>query len=365
MKNSAKTISVVILGVLTFLFFAWYFSYIFLYFVISMVLATIMRPLTNYLSKQQIFNFRVPRAMAILMSFSLFILLISVFITLFLPLVYDQMQILSDVSLNTLMTRLDKPISWIENHFLRYNLGNYNEGFLLEGFKKSFHKLIIEMDISAIIENILFFTGSFFIGLMAVVFITFFLLFEKGLLRKQIIKVIPNEYFEVTIAGLYKVEKLLSNYLLGLLFQMTAIFTISYVGLSVIGIKYAASISLFAAVINLIPYMGPLVGSIFAVVIGFSTAGLQVFDSNEYIILAIKILSVFAIMKLIDDMVLQPLIFSKSVKAHPLEIFIVIFAGATLAGAVGMIMAIPAYTIIRVFSLEAYKAYKSYQIFKI
>ncbi len=365
MKNSAKTISVAILGMLIFLFLAWYFSNIFFYFVISMVLATIMRPLTNYLSKQQIFNLRVPRAMAILMSFSLLILLISVFITLFLPLVYDQMQILSVVSLDTLIARLNTPINWIENNLLRYNLGNYNEGFLLEGLKKSLVKLIYNIEISAIIENLLFFTGNFFIGLMAVVFITFFLLFEKGLVRKQIIKIIPNEYFEVTIAGLYKVEKLLSNYLLGLLFQMTAIFTISYIGLSIIGIKYAASISLFAAVINLIPYMGPLLGSIFAVVVGFSSTGLYIFDSNEYLILAFKILGVFGIMKLIDDMVLQPLIFSKSVKAHPLEIFIVIFAGATLAGAVGMIAAIPAYTIIRVFSLEAYRAYKSYQIFKI
>ncbi|MDZ7606685.1 MAG: AI-2E family transporter [Cyclobacteriaceae bacterium] len=365
MKNSAKTISVVILGVLIFFFLAWYFSNIFFYFVISMVLATIMRPLTNYLSKQQIFNFRVPRAMAILLSFSLLILLISIFITLFLPLVYDQVQILSVVNLDSLVVRLNTPVLWIENNLLRYNLGNYNEGFLMEGLKKSLSKLIYEIDITAIIENLLFFTGNFFIGLMAVVFITFFLLFEKGLVRKLIIRLIPNEYFEVTIAGLYKVEKLLSNYLLGLLFQMTAIFTISFAGLSFVGIKYAASISLFAAVINLIPYMGPLLGSIFAVVIGFSTAGLQVFDSNEYIILAVKILTVFGIMKLIDDMVLQPLIFSKSVKAHPLEIFIIIFAGATLAGAVGMIIAIPAYTIIRVFSMEALKAYKSYQIFKI
>ena len=120
MKKSAKTISVVIIGVLMFLFLAWYFSNIFFYFVISMVLATIMRPMTNYLSKQQVFNIRVHRSMAILMSFSLLILLISLFITLFLPLVYDQMQILSVISLDSLISRLHIPIQWIENNLLRY-----------------------------------------------------------------------------------------------------------------------------------------------------------------------------------------------------------------------------------------------------
>jgi predicted PurR-regulated permease PerM len=153
--------------------------------------------------------------------------------------------------------------------------------------------------------------------------------------------------------------------MLGLLFQMSAIFTISYVGLSIVGVKYAASISMFAAIINLIPYMGPLVGSLFAVLIGLSTAGMHIFETNHYIILAVKILSVFAIMKIIDDMLLQPLIFSKSVKAHPLEIFIIIFAGATLTGAIGMIAAIPVYTIVRVFTLEAYRGYNSYQVFKL
>ncbi|MCK5372671.1 MAG: AI-2E family transporter, partial [Cyclobacteriaceae bacterium] len=78
-----------------------------------------------------------------------------------------------------------------------------------------------------------------------------------------------------------------------------------------------------------------------------------------------EIASVFAIVQLTDNVILQPLIFSKSVKAHPLEIFIIIFAGATLAGVVGMIAAIPVYTIIRVFVMEIYSGYKSYHIFKV
>jgi predicted PurR-regulated permease PerM len=73
---------------------------------------------------------------------------------------------------------------------------------------------------------------------------------------------------------------------------------------------------------------------------------------------------VFATVQVVDNIFLQPMIFSKSVKAHPLEIFIVIFAGATLAGIPGMIAAIPGYTVIRVSVMEIYRGYKSYHIFK-
>lgn len=62
----------------------------------------------------------------------------------------------------------------------------------------------------------------------------------------------------------------------------------------------------------------------------------------------IRVLSVFIIMQIIDNFVLQPIIFSKSVKAHPLEIFLVVLIGAKLGGILGMVLAIPLYTVFRV-----------------
>jgi len=248
---------------------------------------------------------------------------------------------------------------------MKYQLGDFEKGFLASSIKEGFKNIIKEVEITSIVENLISLTGNVFVGLMAITFITFFLLYEKGILRKHIINLIPNEYFEVSIEGLYKIEKLLSNYLIGLLLQMTAIFTIAFTGLTIFGINYAASIALFAAVINLIPYLGPILGATFAVLVGLSTSGVMIFESNQYLLMIIKIASVFGIVQLTDNVLLQPLIFSKSVKAHPLEIFIIIFAGATLAGIVGMIAAIPVYTIIRVFVMEIFRGYKSYYIFKV
>jgi len=284
---------------------------------------------------------------------------------LFLPLISDQIQLFMSIDSDQVITKLGVPLKAVESFILNYQLGDYKPGFLAINIKEGINNFFSEVEISAIVQNLIALTGNMFVGLMAITFITFFLLYEKGILRKHLINLIPNEYFEVSIEGLYKIEKLLSNYMLGLLLQMTAIFSMVFAGLSVFGINYAATIALFAAIINLIPYLGPILGASFGIIVGLSTSGVQIFESNQYIIMVLEIVSVFAAVQLSDNIILQPLIFSKSIKAHPLEIFIIIFAGATLAGVVGMIAAIPVYTIIRVFVIEIYRGYKSYYIFKV
>jgi predicted PurR-regulated permease PerM len=346
------------------MFLSWYFSDIFFYFIVSLVLSTILRPLTNYLSNQQFFNLRMPRVLAVFLSFTTLIMLLSLFVTTFLPLISNQIQVFSSLDIEQVIQKAEAPLSNFEAFIIRYQFGEYEPGFLTANLKAGLNNFVSEIKFASLLENLISVTGNLFIGLMAITFITFFLLYEKGIFRKQIINLIPNEYFEVSIAGLYKTEKLLSNYLLGLLFQMTAIFLIAFLGLSIFNINYAASIALFAAIINLIPYLGPILGALFGLVIGLSSSGAGIFEGNQYILMIIEIGSVFAVVQITDNILLQPLIFSKSIKAHPLEIFIIIFAGATLAGVIGMIAAIPVYTIIRVFVMEVYRGYRSYHIFK-
>jgi len=233
----------------------------------------------------------------------------------------------------------------------------------LEELKLGIFNTVKQVDIAGFISGFISFTSSILIGTLAVAFITFFLLLENGLLRRNLLNLIPNAYFELSVATFTKVEKLLSNYLFGLLIQILSIFSIAGLGLSVVHVDYALTIALFAAIANLIPYAGPILGTIFGIIVGISMGN---FSSDiEYTYFLLKILSVFAVVQLTDNVVLQPLIFSKSVKAHPLEIFVIIFVGAKLAGILGMIFAIPIYTIFRVSVMEFYQGYKSYRIFKI
>jgi len=163
--------------------------------------------------------------------------------------------------------------------------------------------------------------------------------------------------------ALYKIKKLLSNYLLGLLIQMTFVFVLVSVSLSFLGFEYAFTIGVFAAIANLVPYVGPILGILFALIVTITT-GVEVSNSSDLLLILTKIGLVFGGIQLIDNIGLQPIIFSKSVKAHPLEIFVVIFAGAALAGAGGMILAIPVYTVCRVMFQELRKGINEYKVFK-
>ena len=343
----------------------WYFSNIAIYIIISIVLSTILRPMTDYLNRLQFYGLRVPRIIAVICSFIGFTFILSIFVFLFIPLISEQVQVISNINYEKLFTNVTRPIEQVENLILENEwFSNQKRGFLVNSTKDKIFTFIKGISFSDIVNRFVSTTGNVFVGAMAVLFITFFLLLEKGLIRRFYIGLIPNKFFEVSIVAIYKIERLLTNYLVGILLQMLTIFCISSAGLSILGIPYALTVAVFAAFANLIPYLGPMLGAVFAVVVGISTSS-DLVVLNDYAILFFKIISVFGVVQLVDNMVLQPVIFSKSVKAHPLEIFIAIFAGANIAGIVGMIVAIPLYTILRVFILELHRGYKQYHIFKI
>lgn len=352
------TVLAVVLGILI-----WFFWSIFLYITISLILATLLRPLTNQILRLQIYGGHIPRFLAIFISFSCVILLFTAFVILFIPLISHQVEVISNLNFEQAIDGALRPVKAFEGFLIQNDLVESQTGFIVDGMKSSAFDLVKNINFTQVINDLISFTGSFFIGILAVTFITFFLLYEKGILKRLLISLIPNQYFEVFIAALYKIERLLSNYLLGLLFQMFSIFSIASIGLTILGINYALTIAVFAAVANLIPYLGPMLGALFGIFVGISTSGTLEF-SNETILLIVKIVAVFGIVQTTDNLVLQPLIFSKSVKAHPLEIFVIIFVGAAVAQIPGMIAAIPAYTVLKVSISEAYAGFKRYQVFK-
>ncbi len=348
---------------IAFFVISWYFSEITLYLVLSVILAALLRPLTNKINGIHIIGQNIPRWLSILISYSTIITILFLLSLVFLPLINQQIYILGELNLEGIYVQIQEPVSKLENFLLRYQLLENQEGYLFEEIKEGVINTIKKVDIAGFISGLISITSGILIGTLALVFITFFLLLENGLLRRNLLNLIPNAYFELSVATFTKVEKLLSNYLFGLLLQILSIFSLAGLGLSLVGVDYALTIALFAAIANLIPYAGPILGTLFGIVVGISTGN---FSSDlEYTYFLFKIISVFAAVQLTDNVILQPMIFSKSVKAHPLEIFVVIFAGAKIAGIVGMIFAIPVYTILRVSVMEFYKGFKSYRIFKI
>ncbi len=342
----------------------WLFRNIFTYILISLIVAAILKNPVDYITRLNFFNVSSPKSLAVIVCYLFMIGVFGLFISLFVPLISDQINFLSAVDYTIVFEEISSPLTQMENFFIK-TLGRKID--IQSGFKEGLVESVASFTqsyLSTLFNNVISITSNFFIGFLAVTFITFFMLYEKGIIKKYFISLIPNRYFEVSIATVSKTQILLRSYLFGLLVQMMTIFSVVSFGMLIIGMEnYAIIVGLFAALANLIPFLGPVLGCLFGLFVGLSTATTDISIWNNVVVLVAKILSVFTVVQLTDNILLQPLIFSRSVKAHPLEIFLIVFVGANLADAVGMILAIPTYTVLKVGYTEFYKGYKQYRSF--
>ena len=338
---------------------AYFFWSILLYFIIAIVFSFVLSPIVEFLTKSA----GLPKGLSVVVSMVLFSLALLFFGSLFMPLVEDQVEKISRFDQEMISQNFYKSLDTIEAKLVSMKVISAEKDYLIGKADVIILDIIKKMTPAEYLDHLLSFTGSLLVGIIAVVFITFFLLYQKKIVSKSILYYVPNEYFELTINAFYKINTLLSNYLLGLLVQMLAIFTLTASLLGFLNVEYAITIGVFAAIANLVPYLGPMLGTIFGVIVATFSIGFDM-DYEVYIMFIGEIIAVFGVVQLSDNLLFQPIIFSKSVKAHPLEIFVVIFVAATIGGATGMIMAIPGYTVLRVSIVELYRGLTSYKIFK-
>ncbi len=188
-------------------------------------------------------------------------------------------------------------------------------------------------------------------GMATVLFISFFFLKDKELFISGIRSLIPNSHETETLNSFKKIYELLSRYFSGLLLQLFIVFILYYVVLLIFGISNAFIIAFFCGILNVIPYIGPLIGSIVAATLTM-ISNLGSDFQTEILPKTIYVLIGFMIVQLIDNNLNQPLIFSKSTKSHPLEIFLVILISGFISGIIGMIVAVPVYTMLKVIAKE-------------
>jgi len=197
------------------------------------------------------------------------------------------------------------------------------------------------------------------IAAFSISFITFFFLKEEQLFFEGLLMLFPEKYEQQIKHALTSVNQLLRRYFIGIIIQSLCIMTLDTIGLMIVGLKFntAIVIGLVAGILNVIPYVGPLTAAIMGVIIGVAT-NINLDFSAQIIPMIGYIVLVFLTTRIIDDVLFQPLIYSSSVNAHPLEIFIVILIAGSIAGILGMLLAIPAYTVIRVFAKEFFNKFR-------
>jgi predicted PurR-regulated permease PerM len=174
---------------------------------------------------------------------------------------------------------------------------------------------------------------------------------DSQLLKNGVLVFIPNGTEGRFTKSLETINDLLSRYFIGLIFQISILFILYTIILLIFGIHNAIVIAFLCALLNLIPYVGPMIGAVLMFILSMTSNIGQDFQS---VILptTIYVMIGYLIAQLVDNFASQPIIFSKTTKSHPLEIFLVIIIGGLLFGVVGMITAIPLYTALKVILKE-------------
>lgn len=330
----------------------YYFFSITMYVAISVVIMLISDPLVNKLKNLTISkkNISIPRALSAAIIITLLLTIISIIIVSFIPLINKQINSLSYLDLSRLKDQFNHVINKLDEiiHLLYIN----DQINILEFFQEKIVSIFNLKNIANTLTNTLLLTGNFFIALFSIIFISFFLIKDKELIKEKIFLLIPDAEKHSVSTIIKNCKEMLSRYFIGLLIQVICIFTCNFFGLSVMGIKNALLIATISAILNIIPYIGPLMGMIFAFFIVTAS-----YLSSEFSLTSIY-LKTYIIMigtQLLDNFVFQPLIFSRSIKAHPLEIFLVVIAAGTMYGVLGMLMAIPVYSVIRITAKQILK----------
>jgi putative permease len=195
------------------------------------------------------------------------------------------------------------------------------------------------------------------ISLFLIPFMTFFLLKDGRRLRKSFIQTLPNRYFEMTINLIHKIEGQLGSYIRGQMLVSLCIGILAVTALAILGVPYFLVIGTAAGLANMIPYFGPIVGAVPAII-------LNVIDKGS-LSAALVVILAFVIIRMIDDTLVSPNILGHSLEIHPLLVIMAIFIGGEMFGIMGLLLCIPVTGIIKVTIQELLWNIKHYRAFRI
>ena len=309
-----------------------------IYILISMVLTLIFSPFSSFLKSKLKFN----NLFSSIASLLLLLVIIMALIGSFIPLIIEQSKNLSLLNNSELKSNIESLIISINNYFESNNLTVYD--FLSE------FTLLSDIDfafIPKLLNYIISEVGSIGVGLLSILFITFFFIKDGDEILTRINGILPKKVKKNFLSSISKIKLLLSRYFIGISVQITVLFILYSIMLSIIGVNNALVIAFLCALLNIIPYIGPLIG---LVLMGLLTMTNYIDPVlvKEMLSKVIYIFIGFSVVQLIDNFMIQPYIFSKSVKSHPLEVFVVIITSGVLFGIIGLIIAIPLYTSVKV-----------------
>ena len=340
---------IIIAAVLAVLGYLWH---VVVYVAAAAILAILGRPLVRVISSVKLFGKRVSRSIAAAITLVAIWIVAGGLLALFAPLVLSKVYELVNLDWDAITEMVRQTLIDVE-HYLERSLP-----IDVPSLEVMLKDRVLSIFTPEMLEGVAGYVLNAVIAFFSISFITFFFLREDGLFYKGVALFFPDKYHENVYRALDSITKLLSRYFAGLFIESLVLMTVISVVMMLFGmdVSDALIIGLIMGVMNVVPYAGPVIGASISVLLSM----LAPIDGN-ILYTVVVLLSTIIVVKVIDDFVIQPTLYSERVQAHPLEVFLVILAAGFIGGVWGMLLAIPMYTILRVFAREFLSEYSIVQ----
>lgn len=351
-KSVKDLITLVLIGALMYLL--WQFSSVVIYVLISAVMAIVAKPLVRFMERFSIGGRHLPRLVTSSVALVVLWLILGGLASAFIPLIYSKfkdLSMLTETDWQTSLASLTQYITSFE-HSVETKFGIDDIDII-----GSLQSVIFGGVDFNVVDTLSSFASVFVtlaVSLFSITFITFYFIKEDDLFYRIVSGVFPDKYKKNIYKALDSATYLVTRYFRGVIIESFIVATIITIVMLLFGMPFsdAVVIGLVMGIMNVIPYAGPVIGSIISLGMGV----LSPIDGDVLHTL-IVVISTIVVVKVIDDFIIQPQLYSKQVQAHPLEVFLVILLASQIAGIWGMFLAIPLYTIIRVFAREFFSEY--------
>ena len=343
----------------------WYFKSVIIYILAAVVVSLIAKPVMKLLQKIQIKGRKLPDWFLAAFTLLVIVSLLMAIITMIIPIVSSIVKGISLSNIESAAGQISVPLANL-NEMLRNAFPSLGSEFKIEtALLAEIQKLFDVSKVSSIIGSATSFLSSFGVGLFSVVFIGFFFIKDDDTFTNIVRALVPDRHEKNAAAAISDIGYLLSRYFIGVMIEVTGVALINFLGLWLIarlGINAALGLAFMTGILNIIPYVGPLLGGALGTILGlilkYSSAvpiGLDV----SFWTFTIILIAIFCFTQLIDNFLYQPVIYSTSIKAKPLEIFIVLLIVGHIGGPLAMIVAIPCYTVARVIAFRFFRRFKA------
>ena len=315
---------------------------------LAMILSYVLDPTVNRLQRMG-----VQRTIGVTVTLALIIISIVFISTNVVPIVVEEMlELTNNLNIETIEliaarieTRLVQEYSFIPDGFLRDNITKISEELFDLG------------KLSTVLSDAVGIFTNIFSAVLVVPFAAFFFLKDGSKIRRDVLQLIPNKYFETTLTILDLVEKRLGLYFRSVLVQSTLVAFVSWTTLSIAGLENSLSVGISVGIANTIPYFGPIIGYVLSIII-------SIVETGDFSLVLYCVVAIF-IVQMIDNLIFQPYLFSRSADMHPVAILFIILIGAETAGILGMLIAIPLATTIRITINQIIWSFNNYQVFRL